>query len=76
MEKEEFVKFMESVYCGAMVNACLTFGHELGIFDVLFNAEEPVSLQFIAETKNLKERYTTLFKELNNACSFARFSNK
>ena len=60
MEKEEFVKFMENIYCGAMMNVCLTFGHELGIFDVLFDATEPVSLQAIADRKNLKERYAFL----------------
>ena len=56
MEKADFVKLMEGVHCAAMVNACLSFGHELGVFDVLLSAEEPVSLQFIADSKNLKER--------------------
>ena len=57
MEREEFAKLMGDVYSNAMVNMALMFGHELGVFDVLFSTDEPVSLHLIADKANLKERY-------------------
>lgn len=31
-------------------------GHDMGLFEVLINAEQPLSLKDIADRKNLKER--------------------
>ena len=35
-------------------------GHDLGLFEVLKDAEQPLSLKDIADKRSLKERYTIL----------------
>lgn len=58
MEREDFSEFLSDVDRYSIFSLSLMLGHNLGLFDVLCNTDQPLSLQEIAERTKLKERYT------------------
>ena len=57
MEKEEFDQFIADVNFKSIVNLSLMVGHKLGLFDVLCETDQPMSVREIADKAKLKERY-------------------
>lgn len=58
MDKKEFSKFLTDTYSRGALMLSIGIGHDLGLWKVLCEADNPMSLQEIADKTNLKERYT------------------
>lgn len=58
MNKEAFGKYFTGIYQDGMIMLSIGLGHDLGLFKVLCEATKPISLEEVAKTLDLKERYT------------------
>ena len=56
MERKEFSKFLAEVYSHGALMSAIGLGHDLGLFGVFYDTDQPQSLQKIAKTLDLKER--------------------
>lgn len=56
MDAETFQKFMGDIYSKGCLMMSVAMGHELGIFKYLCAADQPVSVNDVAQACNLKER--------------------
>lgn len=57
MEAADFEKHMGGIYANGLLMVSVSLGRELGFFELLCNAKEPMSVQEITEKLGLKERY-------------------
>ena len=57
MEKKEFSKFLSDVYSHGTLMSAIGLGHDLGLFRVFYDTDQPLSLQEIATKTDLKERF-------------------
>ena len=56
MERKEFSKFLTDVFSHGALMSAIGLGHDLGLFRVFYDNDQPLSLQDIATKLNLKER--------------------
>ena len=56
MERKEFSKFLTDVFSHGALMSAIGLGHDLGLFRVFYDSDQPLSLQYIATKLNLKER--------------------
>jgi hypothetical protein len=57
MNKEEFGKYLSRMYQDGMLMLSVGLGHDLGLFKVICEASKPISVEEVAKTLNLKERF-------------------
>ena len=57
MDKEEFGKYFTRIFQDGMIMLSVAIGHDLGLFKVLCEAKEPISVEEVAGKLDLKERY-------------------
>ena len=57
MERKEFSKFLTDVYSHGALMSAIGLGHDLGLFRVFYDTDQPLSLSDIATKLNLKERF-------------------
>ena len=57
MEKKAFSQFIADIYSQGSLILSISVGHDLGLFKVFYDTDQPVSLQNIADKLHLKERY-------------------
>ena len=57
MERKEFSKFLTDIYSHGALMTAIGLGHDLGLFRIFYDTDQPLSLQEIATKSNLKERF-------------------
>ena len=57
MEKREFFQFIADIYSQGSLILSISIGHDLGLFKVFYDTDQPIGLQDIADKLHLKERY-------------------
>ncbi|KAL4229710.1 hypothetical protein ACF0H5_010098 [Mactra antiquata] len=58
MDASEFQKYLGGIYQNGLVMLSVALGHELGIFEFMISSNRSLHLSEIADSLDLKERYT------------------